>query len=167
MSNVHSVDDGSRLSVQSPLSVLGIVAAAITLLWYGPVWYVLVGLALGGIYVFGTPLLAVVFGQTALVAVGSPSPEAIILVESELFFVLLSYALSSPETWTNIVPVAVFVPLLGGFAWLSLNTWNVAPLLVGATLLAGSVIVGYLLHRYLLIELGIVTEDANTDGDQL
>jgi hypothetical protein len=59
------------------------------------------------------------------------------------------------------------VPLLGGLAWLSLWHWNLSPLRAGSGLLVGIAIVGYLFHRYLLLELDIVTEDAASDREFL
>jgi hypothetical protein len=145
--------------------LLGIVVAASGLVWGGPAWLGLAGVALGGLYLLGTPVFAVVFGQIALVAVDTPSLLPLVLVEGGLFIVLLSEAVTTRHSLTTGGLVTLVVPLLGGLAWLSLERWNLDPFSVGAIFLGGAAAVGYLLYRYLLIELDIVTEDPASDSD--
>lgn len=145
--------------------LLGVVVAAGGLVWGGPAWLGLAGVALGGLYLLGTPVLAVVFGQIALVAVDAPSLLPLVLVEGGLCMVLLSATVTTPHSRITVSLVALVVLLFGGLAWLSFERWNVEPLPVGSAFLGGAVVVGYLLHRYLLIELDIVTEDPASDSD--
>ncbi|WP_058995678.1 hypothetical protein [Haloarcula sp. CBA1127] len=157
----------SLRSLPTVLGLLGIVVATGGLVWDGPVWLGFVGVVLGGLYLSGTPVLAVVLGQIALVTVDTPSLLPLVLVESGLFLALLSVTIETPDGRVAGSLVALVVPLLGSLAWLSLWRWNVAPLRAGFALLVGIAIVGYLLHRYLLIELDIVTKDAVSDRDFL
>jgi len=149
------------------IGLLGIIIATGGLVLGGPIWLGLAGIVLGGIYMLGTPVLAVVFGQVALVAVDAPSLLSLALVEGGLLVPLLSMAVETPDSRIAGSLVAVMVPLLGGVAWLSFERWNLEPILVGSVLIAGAMGVCYLLHRYLLIELDIVTEDAASDSDIL
>ena len=157
----------SRRSLPTVLGLLGIVVVTGGLVWGGPVWLGFVGVALGGLYLSGTPVLAVVLGQIALVTVDTPSLLPLVLVEGGLFLALLSVAIETPGSRVAGSLVALVVPLLAGLAWVSLWRWNLAPLSVGVTAGIGIATVGYLLHRYLLIELDIVTEDAASDRDFL
>lgn len=165
MSTTLNLMRQSRRPLPTALGLLGIVGATGGLLMGGPVWLGLVGVILGGLYLSGTTVLTVVLGQIALVTVDTPSLLSLALVEGGLFLTLLSVAAETPDSRIAGSLVALVVPLLGGFAWLSLWRWNLDPLRVGSALLVGSAIVGYLLHRYLLIELDIVTEDATSDRD--
>jgi len=155
----------SRRSLPTVLGLLGIVGATGGLLLGGPVWLGLVGVVLGGLYLSGTAVLAVVLGQIALVTVETPSLLSLVLVEGGLFLTLLSVATETPDSRIASSLVALVVPLLGGFVWLSVWRWTLDPLKVGFAILVGTAIVGYLLHRYLLIELDIVTEDVASDRD--
>ncbi|AEM57243.1 hypothetical protein HISP_08340 [Haloarcula hispanica N601] len=157
----------SRRSLPTVLGLLGIVVATGGLVWGGPVWLGFVGVVLGGLYLSGTPVLAVVLGQVALVTVDTPSLLPLVIVEGGLFLALLSVPIETPDRRVAGSLVALVVPLLGSLAWLSLWRWDLAPLSVGATVVIGIAIVGYLFHRYLLIELDIVTEDAASDRDFL
>ncbi|WP_050007608.1 hypothetical protein ACNO8S_07740 [Haloarcula sp. KBTZ06] len=157
----------SRRSLPTVLGLLGIVVATGGLVWGGPVWLGFVGVVLGGLYLSGTPVLAVVLGQVALVTVDTPSLLPLVIVEGGLFLALLSVPIETPDRRVAGSLVALVVPLLGSLAWLSLWRWDLAPLSVGATAVIGIAIVGYLFHRYLLIELDIVTEDAASDRDFL
>ncbi|MFB6224808.1 MAG: hypothetical protein ABEH86_14225 [Haloarcula sp.] len=157
-------------SLRSPptvLGLLGIVVAAGGLVLGGPVWLGLVGVVLGGLYLSGTVVLAVVLGQIALITVDTPSLLPLVLVEGGLFLALLSVTFETPGSRVAGSLVALVVPLLGGLAWLSLWHWHLDLLTTGSVLVIGIAIVGYLLHRYLLIELDIVTEDAASDRDFL
>ena len=157
-------------SLRSPptvLGLLGIVVAAGGLVLGGPVWLGLVGVVLGGLYLSGTVVLAVVLGQIALITVDTPSLLPLVLVEGGLFLALLSVTFETPDSRVAGSLVALVVPLLGGLAWLSLWHWHLDLLTTGSVLVIGIAIVGYLLHRYLLIELDIVTEDAASDRDFL
>jgi hypothetical protein len=165
MSIARETNERSLRSIPTVLGLLGIVAAAGGLVLGGPAWLGLAGVALGGLYLFGTPVLAVMFGQIALVAVDAPSLRTLALVEGGLFIVLLSRAVATPHSRAAGGLVALVVPLLGGLTWLSLERWSLDPLPVGAVLLTGVAVVGYLLHRYLLLELDIVTEDPASDSD--
>ncbi|EMA02062.1 hypothetical protein SAMN05443574_11184 [Haloarcula vallismortis] len=165
MSTTLNLIGQSRRPLPTALGLLGIVGATGGLLMGGPVWLGLVGVVLGGLYLSGTTVLTVVLGQIALVTVDTPSLLSLALVEGGLFLTLLSVAAETPDSRIAGSLVALVVPLLGGFAWLSLWRWNLDPLRVGSALLVGSAIVGYLLHRYLLIELDIVTEDVTSDRD--
>jgi hypothetical protein len=149
------------------IGLLGIIVATAGLVLGGPIWLGLAGIALGGIYLLGTPVLAVVFGQIALVAVDAPSLLSLALVEGGLLVTLLSMAVETSDSRVAGGLVAVIVPPLGGVAWLSFERWNLEPLLIGSVLIAGAMGVCYLLHRYLLIELDIVTEDAASDSNIL
>jgi len=157
----------SPRSLPTVLGLLGIVVATGGLVWGGPVWLGFVGVVLGGLYLSGTPVLAVVLGQVALVTVDTPSLLPLVIVEGGLFLALLSVPIETPDRRVAGSLVALVVPLLGSLAWLSLWRWDLAPLSVGATVVIGIAIVGYLFHRYLLIELDIVTEDAASDRDFL
>ncbi|MFY4814146.1 hypothetical protein [Haloarcula sp. H-GB5] len=157
----------SLRSLPTVLGLLGIVVATGGLVWGGPVWLGFVGVVLGGLYLSGTPVLAVVLGQIALVTVDTPSLLPLVLVEGGLFLALLSVTIETPDSRVAGSLVALVVPLLGSLAWLSLWRWNVAPLRAGSALVVGIAIVGYLFHRYLLIELDIVTEDTASDRDFL
>ncbi|MUV48617.1 hypothetical protein [Haloarcula sp. CBA1122] len=157
----------SPRSLPTVLGLLGIVVATGGLVWGGPVWLGFVGVVLGGLYLSGTPVLAVVLGQVALVTVDTPSLLPLVIVEGGLFLALLSVPIETPDRRVAGSLVALVVPLLGSLAWLSLWRWDLAPLSVGATAVIGIAIVGYLFHRYLLIELDIVTEDAASDRDFL
>ncbi len=157
----------SRRSLPTVLGLLGIVVSTGGLVWGGPVWLGFVGVVLGGLYLSGTPVLAVVLGQVALVTVDTPSLLPLVIVEGGLFLALLSVPIETPDRRVAGSLVALVVPLLGSLAWLSLWRWDLAPLSVGATVVIGIAIVGYLFHRYLLIELDIVTEDAASDRDFL
>ncbi|AJF27157.1 hypothetical protein JZX76_05270 [Haloarcula hispanica] len=157
----------SRRSLPTVLGLLGIVVATGGLVWGGPVWLGFVGVVLGGLYLSGTPVLAVVLGQVALVTVDTPSLLPLVIVEGGLFLALLSVPIETPDRRVAGSLVVLVVPLLGSLAWLSLWRWDLAPLSVGATAVIGIAIVGYLFHRYLLIELDIVTEDAASDRDFL
>jgi len=165
MSMAQETRERSLRSIPTVFGLLGIVVAAGGLVWGGPAWLGLAGVALGGLYLLGTPVLAVVFGQIALAAVDAPSLLLLVLVEGGLLIVLLSEAVTTPHSLATGALVALVVPLLGGLAWLSLERWNLDPFPIGAGLLGGAVVVGYLLHRYLLVELDIVTEDRATDSD--
>ncbi|NHN63508.1 hypothetical protein G9463_09380 [Haloarcula sp. JP-Z28] len=157
----------SLQSLPTVLGLLGIVAAAGGLVLGGPVWLGLVGVVLGGLYLSGTVVLAVVLGQIALIAVDAPSLLSLVLVEGGLFLALLSVTIETPDSRVAGSLVALVVPLLGGLAWLSLGRLNLDPFRAGSALLVGIAIVGYLLHRYLLLELDIVTEDAASDREFL
>lgn len=165
MSMAQGVKERSLRSLPTVLGLLGIVAAAGGLVWGGPTWLGLAGVALGGLYLLGTPVLAVVFGQIALVAVDAPSLSTLAIVEGGLFIVLLSGAVTTPHSRAAGGLVALVVPLLSGLTWLALGRWNLDSVPVGAVLLTGVAVVGYLLHRYLLLELDIVTEDPASDSD--
>jgi hypothetical protein len=145
--------------------VLGVAAATGGLARGGPTWLALAGVVVGGLYLFGTPVLAVVFGQIALVAVDTPSLLALVLVEGGLLVVLLSGVVGTPDSRTAAGFAALVVGLLGGLTWLSLGRWNLDPLPAGAALLTGVAVVGYLLHRYLLIELDIVTAERASESE--
>ncbi|GCF12120.1 hypothetical protein Harman_00550 [Haloarcula mannanilytica] len=164
-----SLTQGTRERPRDPLptgiGLLGIIAATSGLVLGGPTWLVFTGIVLGGLYLLGTPVLAVVFGQIGIVAVDAPSLLTLALVEGGLLVTLLSMAVRTPDGRVAGSLVAGVVPLLGGVAWLSLWQWNLEPLLVGSSLLSGAAVVGYLLHRYLLIDLDIVTADAASDSD--
>ncbi|RLM33878.1 MULTISPECIES: hypothetical protein [unclassified Haloarcula] len=155
----------SRRALPTVLGLLGIVGATGGLLLDGPVWLGLIGVVLGGLYLSGTAVLAVVLGQIALVTVETPSLLSLALVEGGLFLTLLSVATETPDSRVASSLVALVVPLLGGFVWLSVWRWTIDPLRVGFAILVGTAIVGYLLHRYLLIELDIVTADIASDRD--
>jgi hypothetical protein len=166
-----SLAQGTRERSLDPLptgiGLLGIIVATSGLARGGPIWLALTGVVLGGLYILGPPVFAVVFGQIALVAVDAPSLLTLALVEGGLALTMLSLAVGTPSGRVAGGLVAGIVPLLGGFAWLSLWRLNLDPVPVGAALLAGAAVVGYLLHRYLLIELDIVTADAASDSDLL
>lgn len=161
MSTALGTETRTLRSLPTALGLLGIAAAAVGLVSGGPLWLGLAGVALGGLYLLGTPVLAVVFGQIALVAVDAPSLLPLALVEGGLFLVLLSVAFEAPDSRVAGSLVAVIVPLLCGLAWLSLGRWNVDPFPVGVALVVGTAVVGYLCHRYLLVELDIVTTDSD------
>jgi len=165
MSLAEGTRERSPPSLPAVLGLFGIVVATGGLVLGGPIWLVLAGIALGGLYLIGSPVLAVVFGQVALVAVDAPSLVVLALVEGGLLVTLLSLAVETPISRVAGSSVALVVPLFGGLAWLTLGRWNLEPLPVGTALLVGIAVVGYLLHRYLLIELDIVTEDAASDSD--
>ncbi|WP_434530772.1 hypothetical protein ACODNH_18640 [Haloarcula sp. NS06] len=157
-------------SLRSPTTVLGLLGIGIAaggLVLSGPVWLGLIGIVLGGLYLSGAAVLAVVLGQIALITVDAPSLIPLVLVEGGLFLALLSVTIEIPDSRVAGSLVALVVPLLGGLSWLSLGPLNLDPLRVGSALLVGIAIVGYLLHRYLLIELDIVTEDVAADRDFL
>ncbi|WP_312618940.1 hypothetical protein [Haloarcula sp. 1CSR25-25] len=160
-------DEQSLRSLPTVLGLLGIATVVGGLVRGGPRWLGLVGVALVALYLYGPPVFVVALGQVALVAVEAPSLVSLVLVEGGLYITLLSAAVATPHRQTTGGFVALVVPLLGGLAWLSLRRWNLDPLSVGAVSLAGTAIVGYLLHRYLLIELDIVTEAPASDGDPL
>lgn len=151
-------DRARSLSLRQLLGALGIGVAAVALVWTGPLWTVLAALALGTVYAAGTAPLAVAFGQVALVAVGPASPAAAVTVEVGLFLSLLAAALSSP-TPTAAAAVTVAVPLFAGLTWLALSSWQMGPMAVALGLVCGFATVAYLLHRYLLVSIGIVSRD--------
>nr|WP_225307775.1 MULTISPECIES: hypothetical protein [unclassified Haloarcula] len=157
----------SLRSLPTVLGLLGIAVAAGGLVLGGPAWLGLVGVVLGGLYLSGTPVLAVVLGQLALVTVETPSLLPLVLVEGGLFLALLSVTIETPDGRVAGSLVALVVPLLGGLVWLSLWRWTLDPFRVGSALVIGIAVVGYLLHRYLLLELDIVTEDTASDRDFL
>lgn len=167
MSTTLGTRGHSLRSLPTVFGLMGIVAAAGGLVLGGPVWLGLVGVVLGGLYLSGTPVLAVVLGQIALVTVETPSLLPVVFVEAGLFLALLSVAIETPNGRVAGSLVALVVSLLGGLAWLSLWRWNLDPLTVGSVLVIGIAMVGYLLHRSLLIELDIVTEDAASERDFL
>ncbi|MBV0903290.1 hypothetical protein [Haloarcula salina] len=146
-------------SPRTALGALGIGVAAIAIVWSGPLWGVLGAFALGSLYVVGTAPLAVAFGQVALVAAGPSSPGIVAAVEVGLFLALLAAALSAPAPRTAAATVAVTVPLFGGLTWLALSSWQVGPMAVALVLGCGFATAAYLLHRYLLVSVGIVSRD--------
>ncbi|WP_423998640.1 hypothetical protein ACOZ4I_08855 [Haloarcula salina] len=146
-------------SARSVPGALGIGVAAVAIVWSGPLWATLAAFALGCIYVVGTAPLAVAFGQVALVAVGPTQPGIVAAVEAGLFLSLLAAALTSSNPRAAAATVAVAVPLFGGLTWLALTAWQVDPTAVALVLGCGFATAAYLLHRYLLVTVGIVSRD--------
>ena len=155
----------SLQSLPTVLGLLGIVVATGGLVIGGPVWLGIVGAVLGGLYLSGTVVLGVVLGQIALVSLDTPSLLSLVLVEAGLFLTLFSVTTETSDSWIAGSLFVLVVPLLGGLTWLSLWRWNLNPLRVGSALLVGTAVIGYLLHRYLLLELDMVTEGGASDRD--
>ncbi|WP_336339219.1 hypothetical protein [Haloarcula brevis] len=165
MSTGRESRERPRRTAATALGAVGVAAATAGLALDGPTWLGLAGVALGGLFLFGTPVLAVVFGQIALVAVDAPSLLALLLVEGGLLVVLLAGAVGTPDGRAAGGLAALVVPLLGGLCWLSVGRWTLDPLPVGTAMVTGVAVVGYLLHRYLLIDLGVVTDEQVTESE--
>lgn len=140
------------------LGALGVGVAAAALVWAGPLWAAFVAVALGSVYVAGAAPLAVAFGQIALVAVDPASTAAAVTVEVGLFLALVAAALSAP-TPSAAAAVTAAVPLFAGLTWLALSSWQLDPMAVALVLGCGFATAAYLLHRYLLVSLGIVSRN--------
>lgn len=140
------------------LGVVGLLATATAFaIVGGPI-----GLGIGaGLLVVGLVAPAPVtfaLGQAGLlVAVPAPSLVRVAVVESVLFLVLLG-----PATRDEPVRlVGLAVPLFG---LLGLGTWlgvaRVGPLVTAVTLVVGVGLLGYVVHRYERVVLGLAGGDA-------
>jgi hypothetical protein len=118
-----------------------------------------IGLAIVGLVVGTTPVIATAFAHVGLFVMLPELPTTIAIVQLGLFEVGLVGLLSSdpPASITDnlILPVVVGGLVIGGF-WL----FTIIGLLEASLILCCAVGgIGYSLHRYERVSLGIVTSD--------
>ena len=148
----------------APLRLVGL-AALLPVGWW--LWG-LPGVVAGGVLAFaGAVVSPVTIFAAGHVLLAAAPPEA--LPELVAFELALGLAfVGDPAYWRGRVPVpAIAAPLFVVFAWLAVELARAESVTVAAVvLLVGLGGLGYAIHRYELVQLGLVTEAATADGGE-
>ena len=108
-----------------------------------------------------TAQYAFVIGQVTLVAAIGESIAIgpVLLAEGLLFALLFEPTLQTADRRQSVAAAGVFGPVVGVLTWGSLSIWG-RVWGAGLVVLGTGGLIGYLLHRYEYVQLGVVSDES-------